>query len=120
MRTLYTSRLVPRARELRREQTPAERRLWFCFLRGCDIKFRRQVPLLGYILDFYAPSLKLCIELDGQSHETTEAQRYDAARTETLTAAGITVLRFSNEDVSYRFSAVCTAIEQACHPLASP
>ncbi|WP_339095685.1 DUF559 domain-containing protein [Deinococcus sp. VB343] len=48
MRDLYTKSLGPRARELRKNQTPAERKLWFEFLRGHPVKFRRQVPLAGY------------------------------------------------------------------------
>lgn len=48
MRDLYTKSLAPRARELRNNQTPAERKLWFEFLRGYRVKFRRQVPLAGY------------------------------------------------------------------------
>ena len=114
MRDLYTKSLGPRARELRNNQTPAERKLWFEFLRGHPVKFRRQVPLAGYILDFYAPSLKLCIELDGRSHDGEAAQAYDAERTRTLAAAGITVIRFSNAEVMGEFAAVCGAIDGLC------
>lgn len=114
MRDLYTKSLAPRARELRNNQTPAERKLWFEFLRGYSVKFRRQVPLQGYILDFYSPSLKLCIELDGRSHDSAEAQAYDAERTRTLAASGITVIRFSNAEVMCDFGAVCEAIGRAC------
>lgn len=114
MRDLYTKSLAPRARELRNNQTPAERKLWFEFLRGYPVKFRRQVPLGGYILDFYAPLLKLCLELDGHTHDGEAAQAYDAERTRMLAAAGITVMRFSNVEVMRDFSAVCGAIERAC------
>ena len=114
MRDTYTRRLIPKAREMRREMTPAERKLWFCFLRTYPIKFRRQVPLQGYILDFYAPSLKLCIELDGRSHDGEEAQAYDAERTRQLSGAGITVIRFSNTEVMREFGAVCSGIERVC------
>ncbi len=111
MRQLYTKPLAPRARELRNNQTPAERKLWFEFLRGHEVRFQRQVPLQGYILDFYAPSLKLCIEMDGRTHDSSAAQAYDAERTRVLEAAGITLMRFSNAEVMGEFEAVCTAIE---------
>ncbi|MDO4246048.1 MAG: DUF559 domain-containing protein [Deinococcus sp.] len=114
MRDLYTKSLAPRARELRNTQTPAERKLWFEFLRGYRVKFRRQVPLGGYILDFYSPSLKLCLELDGRTHDGEAAQAYDAERTRTLAASGITTMRFSNAGVVGDFAAVCEAIERAC------
>ncbi|WP_412028510.1 endonuclease domain-containing protein [Deinococcus yunweiensis] len=111
MRDTYTRKLVPRAKELRREQTPAERKLWFLFLRSHPTRFRRQVPRLGYILDFYAPSIQLCIELDGRSHDSAEAQAFDAERTRGLEAGGIRVLRFGNAEVEGEFGAVCTVVE---------
>jgi very-short-patch-repair endonuclease len=114
MRDLYTKRLAPRARELHNNQTPAERKLWFEFLRTYPVKFRRQVPLQGYILDFYAPALRLCVELDGPSHAGQAKQHYDAERTRQLTAGGIHVVRFSNAEVMGQFIAVCAAIDGAC------
>ncbi|GAA5532072.1 endonuclease domain-containing protein [Deinococcus aluminii] len=114
MRAAYTPRLAPRARELRNNQTPAERKLWFEFLRTHPVKFRRQVPLEGYILDFYAPALKLCIELDGRSHDGRAAQQYDAERTRRLTASGIRVARFSNAEVLGQFAEVCGTIDGVC------
>ncbi|CAM3944906.1 endonuclease domain-containing protein [Deinococcus frigens] len=110
MRDIHTKTLVPRARELRREQTPAERKLWFLFLRTYPVKFRRQVPLLGYVLDFYAPSLRLCIKLDGRSHDSAEAQTYDAERSRVLAGAGVRVLRFGNAEVEGNFVEVCAGI----------
>lgn len=114
MRDTYTRKLVPRARALRREMTPAERKLWFLFLRTHPVKFRRQVPFAGYILDFYAPFLKLCIELDGTSHDSAEAQAYDAERSARLAGAGVQVVRFANAEVEREFAAVCTAIDRVC------
>ncbi|GAA5513372.1 uncharacterized protein HI_1162 [Deinococcus carri] len=114
MRDAYTRHLAPRARELRNNQTPAERKLWFEFLRTHPARFRRQVPLQGYILDFYAPSLKLCLELDGRSHDGQATQQYDAERTRQLTASGIRVVRFSNAEVLGQFAGVCAAIDGVC------
>ncbi|OLV19753.1 endonuclease domain-containing protein [Deinococcus marmoris] len=114
MRENYTRKLAPRARELRNGQTPAERKLWFEFLRTYPVKFRRQVPLLGYVLDFYAPSLRLCIELDGRSHDSAEAQVYDAQRSRVLAEAGVQVLRLANAEVEGNFAGVCAGIAGAC------
>lgn len=114
MRHAYTRRLAPRARELRNNQTPAERKLWFEFLRTHPVKFRRQVPLHGYILDFYSPSLGLCIELDGRGHDGQVAVEDDAERTRRLAAAGIQVVRFRNAEVVGQFEGVCTEIAALC------
>ena len=113
MRDTYTRTLVPRARELRREQTPAEGRLWFDLLRSHPVKFRRQVRVLGFILDFYAPSARLCIELDGRSHDGVEAQAYDAERSWVLGGAGIRVLRVQNAEVMRNLPGVAALIESA-------
>ena len=109
----YRRRLKSRARELRRNQTPAERKLWFEFLSGHAEKFTRQKPLGRYVADFYCARQRLVIELDGDSHFTDEAERYDERRTENLAGLGITVLRFTNQDVMQQFDAVCARIAQA-------
>jgi lysyl-tRNA synthetase class 2 len=90
---------IERARRLRRDQTDAERVLWFQLrdrrLNGW--KFKRQVPVDRYVADFCCPDAKLIIELDGGQHSTnTEA---DAKRTTVLEACGYLVLRFWNNDV---------------------
>jgi len=74
------------ARRLRKESTEAEQRLWR-LLRDRRLsahKFRRQVPLAGYILDFYCVKAKLAVEIDGSQHEKPEAIEYDAERTAVL------------------------------------
>jgi very-short-patch-repair endonuclease len=88
---------VARARILRLAMTEAEDRLW-PRLRDRALagwKFRRQVPVAGYVADFACWDAQLVVELDGGQH-TTEA---DAARTAAITAAGWRVLRFWNNDV---------------------
>ncbi|HEX6159505.1 MAG TPA: endonuclease domain-containing protein [Thermoanaerobaculia bacterium] len=72
-----------RAKELRRAMTLSERRLWN-WLRNRSFgryKFRRQVPIGPYVLDFYCPALKLSIEVDGRQHEMDWMIDYDGART---------------------------------------
>jgi very-short-patch-repair endonuclease len=89
-------------RELRTNGTIAEATLWQ-MLKSRQIegfKFRRQFGIGPYILDFYCPELRLCIELDGQPHFTPEGYEYDLHRTEYLNRFhGIQVMRFENKDV---------------------
>jgi very-short-patch-repair endonuclease len=100
------------ALELRREMTPAEVRLWNALkdrkLGG--LKFRAQHPVGRFILDFYCPSQRLVIELDGGVHE--EQLEYDQARTEFLNAYGYRVIRFPNEEVLTNLTSVLKQILQ--------
>ena len=92
-------KLTNRARELRRNQTDAELRLWG-YLRARRLlgaKFRRQVPIGRYIVDFLCKELGLIVEADGGQH--TEQEIYDARRTAWLEAQGYTVIRFWNVDI---------------------
>ena len=98
---------------LRRDPTPAERKLWFEFLRDLPMKVTRQKPLGHYIADFYCASRKLVVEIDGDSHFTEAGQKYDVARTAALNNKGLKIVRFTNEDVMRRFEAVCLAIAAA-------
>ena len=77
--------LVPRAREMRRNPTPSEARLWQA-LRGrrLGVKFRRQHPLGSFVVDFYCASRRLVVEVDGSVHEGEAQQCYDAQRSESL------------------------------------
>jgi very-short-patch-repair endonuclease len=87
------------AKALRRNQTDAERVLWFQ-LRGRrldGLKFKRQVPIDRFVVDFYCSDAKLIIELDGGQHATRISE--DAGRTKILEAMGSLVLRFWNNDV---------------------
>jgi very-short-patch-repair endonuclease len=88
-------------KKLRNRLTPAEAKLW-AFLKNGQIekrKFRRQHSVGPYVLDFYCPSERLCIELDGTAHFTENGYEYDTARTEYLEAHNICVIRFENKDV---------------------
>ena len=109
----YRINLTSRAQALRRDPTPAEKKLWFEFLRDLPQKFIRQKPLGQYVADFYCSRQRLVIELDGDSHYTDTAQRYDQARTAALETRGIRVIRFTNTDVLENFEAVCAAIAEA-------
>lgn len=88
-----------RARSLRRDQTDAERRLW-SYLRNrqvCGAKFRRQLAISHYIVDFCCLEIGLIIELDGGQHAKNE--ELDHARTRDLEARGFVVMRFWNNEV---------------------
>jgi len=90
--------LRDRARAMRHDQTPAERRLWG-MLRGGELgelKFRRQVPLGGYIADFVCFYPRVVVECDGGQHADSA---YDSARDAWFRAEGFQVLRYWNADV---------------------
>ena len=110
-------RLVPpvmlAARELRTAQTPAEEKLWNA-LRGQRLggmQFRRQHPVGPFILDFYCPKKKLCIEVDGGIHDSQRER--DEARTEALGTLKIRVIRFRNEEVLDELPSVLERITAA-------
>ena len=93
--------IVERARTLRQLSTPTERTIWHWlrhrYLHG--FKFRRQHPIGRYILDFYCPVLRLCIEVDGGVHDVFAKHLRDEQRTRELERLGITVLRLRTEYV---------------------
>jgi len=90
-------------RILRNSLTPAEASLWKIIKNRqlCGFKFRRQYGFGPFILDFYCPTLKIAIELDGNPHFTDEGDHKDKLRDEYLSEHGISVLRFEN-NVFYR------------------
>lgn len=104
--------LLPRARALRREMTPWERRLWYTFLRNYPVKIYKQKIIESFIVDFYCDAAKLVIELDGSQHYDPEHMAYDAARTAVIERYGLLVLRFSNKDIDQQFDAVCRHIDR--------
>jgi very-short-patch-repair endonuclease len=89
---------VARARELRRNGTEAEKRLWGALREAFpNTRFRRQVPVGPYFADFLSVSAQLIVEVDGGQH--AGATTYDATRTRFLERQGYRVLRFWNNDV---------------------
>jgi very-short-patch-repair endonuclease len=88
------------ARELRNNSTRQERWLWQVLsqLKAEGLRFRRQQPIGPYIVDFFCPSRKLIVELDGAQHHLPETVSYDEVRTLWLQTRGYTVLRFANAD----------------------
>lgn len=79
--------------------TQAEKKFWSLVRNNrLGVKFRRQVPIGPYVVDFFCFSAKLVVELDGSQHYTVEGKEYDVHRDEFLKAHGIRVLRFSNKE----------------------
>ena len=100
-------RLTANARELRREATPAERRLW-ALLSSYRPRFTRQLVVGPYILDLACRKARLSVELDGSQHaETVEA---DMARSTSLESLGWKVMRFWNSEVQDNADGVAEAI----------
>uniref|UniRef100_UPI002620CE04 endonuclease domain-containing protein n=1 Tax=Dokdonella sp. TaxID=2291710 RepID=UPI002620CE04 len=112
---------IENARNLRRNSTDAENRLWY-YLRDRRLggfRFRRQVPLGRYVADFVCMRERLIVELDGGQHMDHRAD--DEERSRYLERAGFRVLRFWNDDVLLRTEAVLesllAALCSACpHP----
>ena len=109
-----------KARRLRRNATDAERKLWSMLrkrqLAGC--RFRRQVPIGNYIVDFACFEKKLAIELDGGQH--LDQSRYDVRRTRWLESRGFRVVRFWNDQVFTEPDGVYRSIMAAVQGRESP
>ena len=106
----YNKKLVTNAQILRKNMTPEEKHLWYDLLRKLPITVKRQKNIENYIVDFYIAKIKTVIEVDGIQHSAPENLAADAERDATLAKWGITVLRYSNEDIRNRFSAVADDI----------
>ena len=103
----YNLKLIVHARELRKNLTPAEKKLWYGCLRNFEYRVLRQRPIDIYIVDFHCPALRLVIEIDGESHFTQDGKEYDAKRTGILEAYGLKIVRFTNRDVTNSLDSIC-------------
>jgi very-short-patch-repair endonuclease len=108
-----------RRRELRKKQTPQEKRLWD-FVRGRQLggaKFRRQYSVGGFVLDFYCPELRLAVEIDGPIH--CFRKRYDRYRQSAIEGMRIGFLRFTNTEIECDFGLVTEKIKSEAERLRS-
>jgi very-short-patch-repair endonuclease len=113
---------VPRARRLRRDQTMAERKLWWR-LRELPIStshFRRQATVGPYYIDFACHQRRLAIELDGGQHAFPQRVASDVKRTAYLRSQGYRVLRFWNDEILHNIDGVLTVILAASEQQSPP
>ena len=109
----HNSKIVPFAKELRKNMTKEERYLWYDFLRGYPLKFTRQKVLGKYIADCYCARANIVIELDGSQHYEDDGPSNDEKRTAYLEQYEIKVIRISNLDILKNFEGVCMYIDNA-------
>ena len=105
--------LFHRRKELRNNGTPEEILLWLR-LKNSQIgfKFRRQHSIGGYIADFYCPTRKLVVEIDGPQHYKKENSEYDAVRSKFFEGLNIKVLRFTNTEIAIETEKVVNKIKE--------
>ena len=113
MINIYRSDLRKKAQILRKNMTPQEKHLWYDFLRDYRPRFYRQKPMLTYILDFYCPTARIAVEIDGSQHFEEKAAIYDDKRTQELRNMGLDILRYTNREINESFEGVCQSIEAA-------
>lgn len=103
-----------RSKELRREMTPAETKLWQRLRAGHleGFHFRRQQVIHRFIVDFYCHQADLVVEVDGGIH--LEQTEYDRERDSYLKAQGLRVMRFTNQQVNQNLEGVLNEILGAC------
>ena len=109
---IQSKKMHDRARVLRNNMTPEERKLWYGYIKKQGKEFRRQHIYGKYILDFYCREAMLVIEIDGMQHLKAKNKAYDEIRTRFLNSRGLKVIRFMNSDVRNNFSYVCDVIWQ--------
>jgi len=109
------------AKELRKNATEAETILWSKLNKNkvLGLQFRRQHPINMFIADFYCPKINLVIEVDGSIHEIPEFKVHDNGRSDFLNDNGITVIRFSNEQITNEIDSTMKEIEKTVKCLLS-
>ncbi len=107
---IYNKNNINLARNLRKNMTPQEKKLWYQFLNKTDVRFQRQKCIENYIEDFYCAKKRLVIEIDGGGHYTEENIENDKIRTKVLNNLNIKVIRFKNKDIDDDFVNVCNYI----------
>lgn len=112
----YNPKLVEKAKEMRKNMTLAEKKLWHNYLRTFKFRVLRQRPINNFIVDFYCRELKLVIEIDGDSHFTNEGKAHDQERTQVLEGYGLKVMRFTNDQVLNNLDSVCREVAEMIPP----
>ena len=104
-------KLTPLARNLRKNMTGEEKKLWYDFLREYPVRFYRQKVLGKYIADFYSSKAKIVIELDGSQHYEEAGIISDRIRTEFIEEYNVQVIRIPNNEIKNNFDGVCLYID---------
>ena len=107
----YNGKNIIHARNLRKNATRQEKRLWYDFLSSYPIRFQRQKAIDNFIADFYCHKAKLIIELDGSQHYSEIGLHNDTIRTEKLEGYNLKVIRIPNTEVHKNFRGVCEYID---------
>ena len=107
----YNGNNIVLAKQLRKNATRQENRLWHDFLSNYEVRFQRQKAIGNFIADFYCHKAKLVIEIDGSQHFTEKGRKKDAFRTEILEGYDLKVIRFDNKQINENFKGVCEYID---------
>lgn len=112
----YNSNLSERAKEMRKNLTLSERKLWKLYLQWFNKRWGNKITILkqkiidNYIVDFYVPKFNLVIEIDWNSHD--DRVEYDFERTQILQWYWLTEIRFSNNEIQNNFTNICNKLDQ--------
>ena len=106
----YNKNHVTLARNLRKNMTKQEKRLWYNFLSAHPLKFVKQKVIENYIVDFFCKKANLIVEVDGEQHYTEEGIVYDELRTTRLNELGFKVIRVTNYDINTNMEGVARFI----------
>ena len=108
----HTPALTPYARDLRKNMTKEEKKLWYNYFKLKPIRVLRQKVIDNYILDFYYAEKRIGIELDGSQHYSEEGELKDSIRTAKLEEYRITIHRIPNNAVNKNFEGVCEYLDE--------
>ena len=106
----YDRTLIQRAKEMRKNPTPAEKKLWDDYLSTFPHRILRQRPIDHFIVDFFCAALRLVIEVDGEIHDSEQSQARDDLRSKILHSYGLQVVRVTNAEVMGDFGRACERI----------
>ena len=111
MERKHNSELTKNAKELRKNMTKEEKKLWYDFLKNYHVRFLRQKVIDNYIVDFYCNKVRLIIELDGSQHYEEYGLIKDKIRTERISKRNLFVMRIPNNEINKNFEGVCEYID---------
>ena len=111
MQRKHNPKITSLAKNLRKNMTKEERKLWYDFLRSYPVKFLRQKILGDYIVDFYCAEAGLVVEIDGSQHFEEKGLDYDEKRTAFLQGYGLLVVRIPNNELNLYFDRVCEYLD---------